>query len=96
MIIISLLFVSSKPPMLVIPDIHSGEYTVLFNGENILLTACCKMRLRPNVASKVSRGLPYKFFTISLSINIPTIPVNKKATGIDIKIEIDKLLGINC
>ena len=75
--------------MLVIPDIHSGEYTVLFNGENILLTNCCKIKLIPKVANKVSKGLPYRFFTTSLSINIPTSPVSKNATGIDIKIEID-------
>ena len=95
-IIINLLFVNSNPPMLVMPDIHSGAYTVLFSGEKIVLTACCKIKLIPNVPRNVYKGRPYKFFTTSRSIKIPTNPVNKKAVGMAINIEIEELLGIIC
>ena len=48
------------------------------------LLFAASIKLNPNVANKVSRGLPYKFFTTNLSIIIPTNPVNKKAVGIAI------------
>ena len=40
------------------PDIQIGVSTDLFKGEKIVLTNCCKTKLTPKVASKVSRGLP--------------------------------------
>ena len=95
-IITNLLFVNSKPPILVIPDIHSGEYTVLFKGEKILRTACCKIKLMPKVASNVSNGLPYRYLITPRSMTTPITPDTKNAAGTAINNEYSIAFGRSC
>ena len=42
------------------PLIHSGAMTWRLRGENTVLTNCCRIKLTPKVANKVSRGLPLR------------------------------------
>jgi hypothetical protein len=50
--------VSVSPPISIAPLIQGGELTSLLVGPKMLRTACCRIRLSPQVASRVSSGLP--------------------------------------
>ncbi len=54
----SRLSVTSSGPSKIVPLIQSGVATERFSGEKIERTACCRIRLTPNVASSVSSGRP--------------------------------------
>ena len=65
------------------PDIQIGVSTDLFKGEKIVLTNCCKTKLTPKVASKVSRG-PGSLRT-NLIDNLYNISANDITNNVKIK-----------
>ena len=64
------------------PLIHEGFSTPTFCAPNKLRTPCISTRLMPQVASKVSKGRPYKCLSTVRSITAPTKAEVMNATGI--------------
>ena len=65
------------------PLIHSGETTVRFWGEIRVRTSCCRIRLMPKVASRVSRGRPLRNWITPRSMAMPASAATRKPAGMD-------------
>ena len=62
----------------------AGTFTFTPCVPNMLLAACCKMRLIPYVARRLSISRPYNLDTIRRSIMLPSKNVTPNAAGIEI------------
>ena len=71
-----------------VPLIQSGVWTDRFSAVKIERTSCCRIRLTPKVASKVSRGLPYRKRMTLRSIRMPISAATMKAAGIATRMEL--------
>ena len=49
-----------SPPSWKAPDMKFGAPTSRLVGPKAVRTACCRIRLMPQVASRVSSGRPYR------------------------------------
>ena len=78
---VSRLYVTVTPPHCVAPLIQAGVPTSRLLAPNTLRTACCNTSDRPQVASSVSSGRPYKNRINPRSIKIPTAPDTRNASG---------------
>ena len=78
------------------PAIQAGVSTGRLLALNTSRTTCCRIRLTPNVASKVSSGRPYRKRTTPRSISMPTQPDTRNASGIATSIDAPMWLGISC
>ena len=81
----SLVSESDAPPIFILPESISGVVTSTPCVPNIDLAACCKIRLIPHVASKLSISRPYSLETTKVSSNEPIINVTANAAIIETK-----------
>ena len=58
-----------------------GAPTSRLVGPNEVRTACCRIRLMPQVASSVSSGRPYRKRMTPRSIAMPTSAATRNASG---------------
>ena len=65
------------------PLIHSGVTTVRFWGEITVRTNCCRMRLIPKVASRVSSGRPLRNWITLRSMMMPAVAATRKPAGME-------------
>ena len=63
------------------PDMKDGAPTSRLDGPKIERTACCSTSDRPQVASSVSSGRPYRKRMMPRSMAMPTAPATTKASG---------------
>ena len=79
--IVSRLVVITRPPTGNAPLIQAGVPTLRLSAPKIDRTACCSTSDRPQVASNVSSGRPYRNRISSRSIATPTAPDTRNAHG---------------
>ena len=70
-----------RPPSSKAPDMKFGAPTSRLVGPNVVRTACCRIRLMPQVASSVSSGRPYRKRMTPRSIAMPTSAATRNASG---------------
>ena len=76
------LYGSTRPPSTVTPpDIQAGLATSTFCAPKMVRTSCIRIRLMPQVASRVSSGRPYSQRITVRSSATPTRPATTKAAG---------------
>ena len=73
--------VTSIWPTSIEPDIQDGLPTSRLLGPKMVRTACWRIRLTPHVASRVSRGRPYRKRMMPRSMARPTSAATRKASG---------------
>ena len=76
-IIITIMKITSPVPTL--PCKNEGAFTLTGCAPNMLRANCCKIRLTPHVASKLSISFPYNLETINFSIITPIAKATPKA-----------------